>query len=87
MREFSIWGSSIVPFLLEPLAHSALGNNPMVSVKVMGPTRKAVIQRDSQFSLSSIPMGIEALSDAVGSEATYVRHVTFRAENEMYLCK
>ena len=41
----------------------------MVSVKVMGPTRKVAIQRDSQFSLSSIPMGIEALSDVLGSKA------------------
>ena len=50
----------------------------MVSVKVMGPTRKVAIQRDSQFS--SIPMGIEALSDALGSEA-YVHLVTFRAKD------
>ena len=61
----------------------------MVSVKVMGPTRKVAIQRDSQFSLSSIPMGIEALSDALGSEA-YVHLVTFTAEdaiNERCVCK
>ena len=34
-----------------------------------------VIQRDLQFSLSSIPMGIEALSDALESEA-YVHLVS-----------
>ena len=41
----------------------------MVSVKVIGPTRKVVFQRDLQFSLSRIPIGVEASSDALGSEA------------------
>ena len=38
----------------------------MVSAKVMGPTRKVAMHRDSQFSLSSIRIGVKALPDALG---------------------
>ena len=41
----------------------------MVSVKVMGPTRKVAIQRDLVFSLDCILIGIKAVPNILGSEA------------------